>query len=99
MDQQLELLKDAGLPKPQDLRGKNIKLEVGTGEVWTKIISVSTIANDDGYPELGVAPALFRGDTIISVQVREGGRLFFRYKYTSNGVESSDLSPCKLTFI
>jgi hypothetical protein len=100
VDHQLKLLKDAGLPTPQNLLGKNIKLEIGTGEVWTTIISISTIANDDGYPELGVASALLRGDTVVSVQVREGGKFYCRYKYRSNrGGQQSDTHPCKIALL
>ncbi len=100
MDHQLKLLKDAGLPAPQNLLSKNIKLEIDIGEVWTTIISVSTIANDDGYPELGVASALFRGDTVVSIQVREGGEFFCRYKYMSNrGEQQSGTYPCKMTLL
>lgn len=99
MDYQHKLLTKAGLPTPQELLNQNIKLEIGAGEVWTTIISISTIANDDGYPELGVAPALFRGNTIIGVQVREEERFFVRYNFWLNGVEFSELNPCKLTLL
>jgi hypothetical protein len=99
MDHELKLLTEAGLPAPPGLLGKNIRLEIGTGKVWTTIISVSTIANDDGYPEFVVAPAYFRHDLIVSVQLREAGNFFCRTKFFSNGKERAEFFSCNLIFV
>lgn len=99
MNYQLQLMSVAKLPSPKELLNRKVRLDLGTGEVWTTIISVSTIANDNGYPELGVAPANFKGDPIVGVEIREEGRFFCRYTHQPDGEISSVLCPCKLTLL
>lgn len=80
--------------------GCGIICEIGTGVFKTTVLSISTVANDDGFPELGIAPVNFRGDLVVAIQYRSPDEQLLRFKPTLHeGVKKSELLHCQRVHI
>lgn len=81
------------------LIGSTVICEVGEGFILSTIVSVSTVANDDGLLELCMAPSVYRGDDVVSVLFSKEREQYIRTKFFQDGEWCHGLHLCKAALV